>query len=74
MVNAWYHLVLTVDPNGTKLYLNGQAVMSSPIVPSTYVAGKEGFIGAIPTGAGIGPYVDGNYPFFKGDDRRNCGL
>jgi len=72
MIDEWYHLAFTTDSNGSNLYINGQLVLSNNTVISTYVTGKDGFIGAIPTGSGIGPYIDSRYPFFKGklDDIR----
>jgi hypothetical protein len=66
MTNAWYHLAFTTDSSGSKLYINGQLVVSNNVVISTYVSGKDGFIGAITDGSGIGPFVHPSYPIFSG--------
>ncbi|MFC1577624.1 LamG-like jellyroll fold domain-containing protein [Thermodesulfobacteriota bacterium] len=66
LTNAWYHLSVTSDSSGSRLYINGEPVISNGTVIVTYVNGKDGYIGAIPDGGGISPYFDGNYPFFKG--------
>jgi len=66
MTNAWFHLAFTTDSNGAVLYINGQPVSSSSVVVSTYVSDRDGFIGAAPSGSGIGPFVHYTIPFFKG--------
>ncbi|MBI2530351.1 MAG: hypothetical protein HYW05_04375 [Candidatus Diapherotrites archaeon] len=67
MTNAWYYLVLTTDVSGSRLYINGRLVDYNAVTPSTYVSGKDGFVGAMPSGSGTGTYVDPNYPYWKGN-------
>ncbi len=67
MANAWNHLAFTANAGGSRLYVNGQLVVSNSVVISTYVSGKDGFVGAMPGGGGIGTYVDPNYPYWKGN-------
>lgn len=72
-VNAWFHIAVTTDAGGTKLYINGTQVASNAIfISNTAVAGTELAIGVDVSPGGIAPYTDINVGFFKGsiDDVR----
>ena len=66
LTNAWHHLAFTTNSGGSRLYIDGQLAISNAVTVSTYVSGKDGFVGAMPAGSGVGTYVDPNYPYWKG--------
>ncbi|MDB4583543.1 hypothetical protein N9164_10350 [Draconibacterium sp.] len=72
-VNLWFHWVITIDKQGTKIYINGAEKKSnSTFISNTYVSGTELGIGVIANTYGRVPYTDSNVKYFNGiiDDIR----
>ena len=75
-IGAWYHLTVTTDVNGTKMYVNGEEKASNTnFISNTYVNGTDLAIGVIVNASGIAPYTDPNVGYFNGkiDDIRIYG-
>ncbi len=63
----WYHVVLTIDPAGSKMYLNGNMVASNTSYNDyTVVAGRSLFLGTCIDGNGTQPYSDPAVGYFNG--------
>lgn len=72
-IENWYHWVITINNNGTKVYVNGvEEVSNTTFIDNTIVNGTELGIGVISSTAGVVPYTDGNVKYFNGmiDDIR----
>ncbi|SUS06361.1 exported hypothetical protein [uncultured Defluviicoccus sp.] len=72
-VQQWIHLAVTVDPTGTKMYLDGSLVASNSVyITDTNVVGKALAIGVDVSPSGDAPYTDVTVGYFAGaiDDVR----
>ena len=72
-INAWFHLIVSTDTNGTRMYVNGvQVASNNNYITNTNVAGKDLSIGVATSPSGSVPYTDVNVGYFDGsiDDVR----
>jgi gliding motility-associated-like protein len=65
--NQWHLWVVTEDPSGTRFYIDGMLVTSSPIyVNNTFVNGKVFAFGEIVAPSGASAYTDANVGQYYG--------
>ncbi|HPG82087.1 MAG TPA: LamG domain-containing protein [bacterium] len=72
-LGTWVHFIVTTDPTGSKLFINGERkATNTTFVSNTYVSGKDLAIGVDVSANGRAPYTDGNVGYFVGriDDIR----
>lgn len=72
-IDDWFNFVITTDPTGTRIYLDGAVKSSNTnFINNTHVTDKDLSIGVAVNTVGYAPYVDGNVGYFKGimDDVR----
>jgi Concanavalin A-like lectin/glucanases superfamily len=66
-INAWYHLVITSDVNGTRHYLNGVLMSSNSVfIANTYTLNKDFAVGTNVGTNGIMPWTDANQTWWNG--------